>query len=58
MNWSKVGARFVAALFPAAALYLCWWLRIKAGDLLAGIAFVLLCVNYFWIMRNLKKSAD
>ena len=58
MNWSKISSSFVAALFPAAGLYFCWWLRREAGDFLAGITFVVLCVNYFWIMRNLKKSAD
>jgi len=58
MNWSTIIARLVAALFPAAGLYLCWWLRGKAGDLVAGIAFVVLCVNYFWIARKLKNFSD
>ena len=58
MNWSKISARLVAALFPAAGLYLCWWLRGEVGDFVAGIAFLVLGVNYFWIMRNLKKSLD
>jgi len=58
MDWSKIGAHLVAALFPASGLYLCWWLRGEAGELVAGIVFAILCVNYFWIMRNLKKSSD
>ena len=58
MNRSKIGVRLVSALFPAAGLYLCWWLREAAGELVAGIAFLVLCLNYFWIMRNSKKSAE
>ncbi len=58
MNLSKIGLHIAAALFPAAGLYLCWWLRGEFGDFIAGSAFVVLCVNYFWIMRNVKKSAD
>ncbi len=58
MNLFKIGTRIAAALFPAAGLYLCWWLRGELGDFIAGVAFVVLCVNYFWIMRNMKKSTD
>ena len=58
MNWPKISARLAAVLFPAAGLYFCWWLRGEVGDLVAGTAFMLLSVNYFWIMRNLKKSLD
>ena len=58
MNRSKIGAQLTCVLFPAAGLYLCWWLLEVVGKLVAGIAFVVLCVNYFWIMRNLKKSGE
>ena len=55
MNRAKICLHLTSALFPAAGLYLCWWLLDAVGELVAGIAFVVLCVNYFWIMRNLKK---
>ena len=58
MNRSEIGAHFISAIFPAASLYLCWWLLEAVSELVAGIAFVVLCVNYFWIMRNLKKSGE
>ena len=54
MNRTKIFTRVVSILFPAAGLYFCWWLRESAGEVLAGIAFVVLCVNYFWIMRKKK----
>ncbi len=54
MNMNKIGTYLVSVLFPAAALYLCWWLMDRAGEVVAGIVFVLLCANYFWIMRRLK----
>ena len=58
MNIAKIGAYLISALFPAAGFYLCWWLGEAVGDLVAGIVFVFLCVNYFWITRNLKKSGE
>lgn len=58
MNRLKFGVRLLSALFPAAGLYLCWWLRDAAGELVAGITFVFLCVNYFWIMRNMKEFLE
>ena len=58
MNWNKLGTNLVAALFPAAGLYFCWWLLGETGEIVAGLVFVILCVNYFWIMRNLKRSED
>ena len=58
MNRAKISAYFISALFPAAVLYLCWWLSEAVGELIAGIAFVILCVNYFLIMRKFKKSAE
>ena len=58
MNKAKIGTYLISALFPAASLYLCWWLREEVGDLFAGIVFVFLCVNYFWIMRNLRKPTE
>tara|TARA_Y100000589_G_scaffold330883_1_gene382016 strand:- start:953 stop:1129 length:177 start_codon:yes stop_codon:yes gene_type:complete len=57
MDRAKFGAHLLSALFSAAGLYLCWWLRGAIGEMVAGIVFVVLCVNYFFIMRNLKKSA-
>lgn len=58
MNRVKFAANVISALFPAAGLYLCWWLRGAMGELVAGIVFVILCVNYFLIMRNFKKFAE
>ena len=58
MSRSTIGAHLTSVLFPAASLYLCWWLLEAVGELFAGIAFVVLCVNYFWIMRDLKKSGE
>tara|TARA_B100000963_G_scaffold70561_1_gene58821 strand:- start:3031 stop:3207 length:177 start_codon:yes stop_codon:yes gene_type:complete len=55
MSRSKIGSHVTSFLFPAACLYFCWWLLGAVGELVAGIAFVVLCVNYFWIMRNLKN---
>lgn len=58
MNWNKIGISLVSALFPAAGLYFCWWLLEQAGEIVAGLVFVILCVNYFWIMRKLKQSEN
>ena len=58
MNWNKLGSNLVAALFPAAGLYFCWRLLGETGEIVAGLVFVILCVNYFWIMRKLKRSED
>ena len=58
MSRSIIGAHLTSVLFPAASLYLCWWLLEEVGELVAGIAFVVLCVNYFRIMRNVKKSGE
>ena len=55
MNWNKLGTSLVSALFPAAGLYFCWWLMGEAGELVAGLVFGVLCVNYFLIMRKLKR---
>ena len=58
MNRFKFVVHLISVLFPAASLYLCWWLHGAMGELIAGIVFVILCVNYFFIMRNFKKSAE
>jgi len=58
MSRFKIVAHLTSALFPAAGLYLCWWLLEEVGELIAGIVFVVLCVNYFCIIRNLKKSGE
>jgi len=58
MNRSKIAAHLISALFPAAGLYLCWWLRGAMGELAAGIVFVILCLNYFFIMRSFKKFIE
>lgn len=55
MNWNKLGTSLVSALFPAAGLYFCWWLMGQAGELVAGLVFGVLCVNYFLIMRKLRR---
>ena len=55
MNCAKISAHLTSALFPAAGLYLCGCLLDAAGELVADMAFAILTVNYFWIMRNIKK---
>lgn len=56
MNAHKLAIHLISVLFPAASLYLCWWLRGEVGEAVAGLVFVLLCANYFWLMRRLKKE--
>ena len=34
MNWNKLGTNLVAALFPAAGLYFCWWLLGETGEII------------------------
>ena len=58
MKWNKFGTSLVSVLFPAAGLYFCWWLLDEAGEVVAGLVFVMLCVNYFWIMRKLNRPED
>ena len=40
MNWNKLGTNLVAALFPAAGLYFCWWLLGETGEIVAGQEFL------------------
>ena len=46
----------VSVLFPAATLYVCWWLVLEVGEIAAVFAFVLLGTNYYWLMRKLGRS--
>ena len=32
----------VSVFFPAATLYVCWWLAVEVGEIVAVFAFVLL----------------
>tara|TARA_B100000242_G_C42752490_1_gene350747 strand:+ start:147 stop:320 length:174 start_codon:yes stop_codon:yes gene_type:complete len=45
----------VSVLFPAATLYVCWWLALEVGEIVAVFAFVLLGANYYWLMRKLGR---
>ena len=58
MNRAEISAYLTSVLFPAAGLYLCWWFLDVVGELVAGIAFAVLCVNYFWIMRNINNTGE
>ena len=46
----------VSVFFPAATLYVCWWLALEVGEIAAVFAFVLLGVNYYWLMRQVGRS--
>ena len=52
----KIVKYFVSVLFPAATLYVCWWLALEVGEILAVFAFVLLGANYYWLMRKVGRS--
>ena len=41
----KIVKYFVSILFPAATLYVCWWLALEVGEIAAVSAFVLLGAN-------------
>ena len=56
MSLNKTGIYMVSVVFSLSVLYICWWLMQEMGEVVAVIVFVLLSVNYFWLMRKLKSS--
>ena len=52
----KIVKYLVSVLFPAATLYVCWWLALEVGVFAAVFAFVLLGANYYWLMRKVGRS--
>ena len=52
----KIVKSVVSVLFPAATLYVCWWLALEVGEIAAVFAFVLLGANYYWLMRKVGRS--
>ena len=52
----KIVKYLVSVFFPAATLYVCWWLALEVGEILAVFAFVLLSANYYWLMRQVGRS--
>ena len=52
----KIAKYLVAVLFPAATLYVCWWLALEVGEIASVFAFVLLGANYYWLMRKVGRS--
>ncbi len=52
----KIVKYLVSTLFPAATLYVCWWLASEVGEIAAVFAFVLLGANYYWLMRKVGRS--
>ena len=58
MSRTKIGAMITSVLFSAAGFYLVWWLSEVVSELVAAIAFLVLFLNYYWIMRNFKKLRE
>jgi|TARA_B110000977_G_C10891253_1_gene421539 hypothetical protein len=56
MNITKIARMLVSILFPVAALYFCWWIMGDVGELVAGIIFLIMTINYIWLMRKLGKT--
>ena len=56
MNITKIERMLVSILFPAAALYFCWWFMGDVGELVAGIIFLIMTINYIWSMLKLGKT--
>ena len=52
----KMVKYLVSVLFPAATLYVCWWLALEVGEIAAIFAFLLLGANYYWLMRKVGRS--
>ena len=52
----KIVKYLVSVLFPAATLYVCWWLALEVGEISAIFVFVLLGANYYWLMRKVGRS--
>ena len=55
MNITKIARMLVSILFPASALCFCWWIMGDVGELVAGIIFLTMTINYIWLMRKLRK---
>jgi hypothetical protein len=55
MNITKIARMLVSILFPAAALYFCWWIMGDVEEPVAGIIFLIMTINYIWLMRKLGK---
>ena len=51
----KIVKYLVSTLFSAATLYVCWWLALEVGKIVAVFAFILLGANYYWIMRMVGR---
>ena len=56
MNITKIGGMLASILFPAAALYFCWWIMGDVEELVAGIIFLIMTINYIWLMRKLGET--
>jgi hypothetical protein len=56
MNITKIVGMLVSILFPAAALYFCWWIMGDVEELVAGIIFLIMTINYIWLMRKLGET--
>ena len=54
----KIVKYLVSVLFPAATLYVCWWLALEVGEIVAVFAFVLLGANYYWLVRKVDGSDE
>lgn len=55
MSITKVARMLVFIIFPAATLYFCWWIMGDVEELVAGIIFLIMTINYIWLMRKLGK---
>ena len=55
MNITKIAGMLASILFPAAALYFCWWIMGDVEEPVAGIIFLIMTINYIWLMRKLGK---
>ena len=56
MHITKIARMLVSILFPAAALYFCWWIMGDVEELVAGIIFLIMTINYIWLIRKLGKT--
>tara|TARA_X000000950_G_C13489893_1_gene487351 strand:- start:58 stop:231 length:174 start_codon:yes stop_codon:yes gene_type:complete len=52
----KIVKYLVSVLFSGATLYVCWWLALEVGEIVAIFAFVLLGANCYWLMRKVGRS--
>jgi hypothetical protein len=56
MNITKIARMQVSILFPTAALYFCWWIMSDVEELVEGIIFLIMTINYIWLMRKLGET--